>query len=225
MLHKRTVEKLVQLVEQRWDEHHLPLFYSQIPDLLMKAGVDIRVQLNGEKLSRGINAIGTEKIRIVTNPSDPKILALIPSHVKDSDKDMFSRHHAQTKEKINMRHPRYERIVWSAFITPLLNGERFLIFENGLHYEDQAIDATTPPGGFLVPNEYIRKPDENLPSYEVARRIEQWVKMHGIPRDSIVFAESIRRNLLEFGKFSELDVEDQMRIMIPLDIVMKVIQK
>ena len=225
MLHGLTVEKLVELVEKRWDEHRLPLFYSQIPESLRKIGIDIRGELNGEKLSRGISAIGDEKVRIVSNPNDEKILALIPSRVKDSEKDIFSRQIAQAKEKINIGHARYEKIVWSAFVSPLLSGKRFLIIENGLYFEDQGIDATTPPGGFLVPHEYIRKPDENLPGYEVARRIERWVKINEIPRDSIVFAEANRGSLLEFGKFSELDVEDQMRIMIPLDIVMKVIRK
>lgn len=125
---------------------------------------------------------------------------------------------------INKPNVRYNYIVWSAFSKPLTNDRRFILFSDVIRFSDISSDNDPPANGIEVPSKYIRgEGEDDLPDEEIANRIENWAGEKSIERTSIIGAYSPAGAIGKFGRLSELSTEDQKRILVPLDIVMKLI--
>lgn len=231
MLSIGTTEAIVELVQERWDHRSQALLLSQIPGLLRSKEVDIRSELGHVGLKDAIELLNDARIRLVSSPSDSKILGLVPADVVDDVESFF----APTKkadvgvcrsvggDPISGKSARFNPGVWAAFAKPLEAGVRYLILSDPIRFVDSENALEMTPNTIEVPTKQIRRQDEVLSDDEIGSRIAAWAWRNGIRQDILLVANGARN--IKFGELSRLPPEDLQRIMIPLDVVLKLIDE
>jgi hypothetical protein len=212
--------------EQRWSEGR-PLFFAQIPSLLKQSEVDLREVLRGRTLREALGVDGAQRFQVVSDPKRPKVWAIIPSTApKDISLDaLFSPTKApqdippSTPRSI----PRFKRSFWAAFIRALEPGTKRYISRDG--FEDVPENEPTPIDAIAIDTKDIRSLPQGarVDTDAVFSAIRSWAERTGAKLgDYLAVGTSQERPSLSL---ESIDPEDMKRIMVPLDVVIKLLQR
>ncbi len=230
MVFNNWVDAIAEAAERRFAEGK-PLFLAQIPPLLHKAGFDFGSLLAGRTLREAINIDGSEKLQLVRDPANPLAWAVVPkSAPSDLDlESLFLRSpRAGFTDVSASQYPRFKRWFWTAFLKALGPAENRWILPD--RFVDLP-DSTAPPDGAVrVESGDIVETAPNAPTNNAAihESIQKWATRTNTHLDSFTSASSesepkpVRKGFLAFDS---LGVDDLKRIMVPLDIVVKLLRR
>jgi hypothetical protein len=224
-------KEIVRSIRQHWDEN------NQTAMLLTSLGIQIRKSFpNAEALMPNglINFINTNNLaQVIKDPDNPGKTGAIPIdvHCPEDVKPLFT-----------ATRPRHSKAslsqdFWDAFHLPL-TGRRFVI-NSGAGFSVQDLSAGEPNAEkwHEIKQEDIA-PYDGSPLPELVRKkwekINGWVAKNGLTID--MFANRYKppprqpgeinlpiKPSSGLGLFSTLEQQDQARILIPLDIVNKIL--
>lgn len=222
-----TKNTLMEIVQQRWRESKAPVFYSQIPGLLKQRNIDYEGMLAGRALKEAILAAGIEELESIQSPLDTKVWALVPSDTGLSTEEIFESHQrASLKRSDSGKRLRFEREVWQAFTLPLSEHcSRYLVFSSPKVERKDLCDSEPPPDDCykkVEQEDIFPDPDERTFS-SVCESIERWAGRNKIDLSQLRYNSSKPVQSNAWLRFGALPVEDLSRIMIPGDIVKKLL--
>lgn len=221
---------IVGFTNERWASSEKAFLLASMGQAISHAGFDLKAALRGEKLAHFVAAQVSDDVRIISSPADDKVLGLVPvSAVLNADLagyfEQAPRLTSTAREWINF-HPR----LWAAFSRPLAqNMARVVDLEPQIHFEDiPASDASgrlTVDAVLIIPAGTMPRPERNS---KLQDNIRGWLKDKGIPSERVIghkaLPESADRSVLDF-LINELSESELRRIVIPMDIVAKLLQK
>ena len=219
-------EFISSLVLANWEERKAPYLLSaiglkarrQFPDFRPPKGDGIR------EFCRGISTV-----QIVTHPTIPQKIGLIPAtaQVPADVSALFEHHDAQQPATV------YEDHFWKAFIGQPLS-KRFVCLTNegGFNVVESGTKPDAPECFEITPTD-ITTAALDTPTADKAKitadRIDLWIKRNSLDRSVFekrrVREASRRHSNTALDRFIEtvriLQIEDQKRISIPFDLIVK----
>jgi hypothetical protein len=180
-----------------------------------------------------IEADAAGKLRLVNDPAHSPVWAVIPTSApKDIDLHalFLKSSEARALSASAPRPVRFRRWFWASFIKPLeLEHRRWILSER---FTDLPKPEEPPEEGsieVLAAEIALTDPDAIADEAKVTESIQKWAVRTGISLDRFrdrvnENAEKITRQARMALAFESLDPEDQKRIVIPLDIVMKLLR-
>ncbi len=208
-----------------------PLFLAQIPPLLKSRGFDIDKILQGRSLRELIAVEGVEKLRIVRDPKHELVWGVIPqSAPTDIDLDsLFAREQFTTTLPAGPTGPRFKKWFWTAFIKPIAPGDkRYLLADR---FNDIPESVTPPTGAMIVePTDVLNpEPAVAVEGHDVISLINNWAERNSAPLNEYYLGTAVphrsETNRKQFPELATLEVDDLKRIMVPMDIVLKLLRR
>jgi hypothetical protein len=201
--------------QTRWNNQRKLLLLSQIPSFLRSQGVEIDQVLAGRPLMLALRYDGADRLALVQNPFHSAVWAALPKAIADAadPQNLFTRKIEApiSSENNSPSRVRFKPWFWAAFIKALEPDHKRWLTPD--HFVDQP-HAEVPPD---IPNILM-----------ITNTIEKWAKSNGIElspfelRDSESSGRESKKTSLSF---ESLDQDDLRRIVIPLDIVFKLLKK
>ncbi|HMO08999.1 MAG TPA: hypothetical protein PKD10_15340 [Paracoccaceae bacterium] len=224
------VSAISSIVADYWVAEHRPLLLSQLPGRLRQHSVEyVREQLHpGKTLKLFIEENLSGQVRTVQHPTHHEVVGLVPAHVSDASTLLF-----KNSEEVSgslQQEPRYYKPIFSAFSKPLTKSKRALEIagsDSQFHELDQGDDV--PADWYEVEHEFVRKPGEAISDIEVGARLRRWAEEKKIPHASLI--EQVKKMRAKDSSaalarvFQAMSISDQQRIMIPLDVVIKIVSR
>lgn len=214
-------QRIIDLVQQSWDEHQTPLLLSRLG---AQDGGEIARLAKQEAFSLAgylRDRLG-EDVRVIQHSTKPVVVGAVPADVQGEPADFdawLERTHGQS---IGMP-PRFHPAFWAAFRVPLEESKRrYMSLVPPLRFID-AFPEERPEGDNYaeIEWEYI---DSDVEPSEVQQNVDDWLEANGLEPQPFLAANkpgggrSSSDDLL--GRLiSALSVEDQKRVSLPLDIV------
>ena len=226
------VDTLAKVAESRWIDKK-PLYLAEVPSLLREKSIDISDVRAGRSLRSAIATDATDRLRLVAHPDHSLVWAVIPSSAPENIdlRAIFSRVPSQRIDAEAPSQPlQYKRWFWAAFIKSLAPGMK----------------------RWILSDQFIDRPEFDYGHSDALEVTVQDIIQHeaGAPTDSAAVWGSIRAwatrtgtNLAEFEvrlteqparkvtyhkpslAFESLDEDDLKRILVPLDIIMKLLRR
>ena len=221
---------IMRQVERHWAYHANAL-------LLTTLGISIRNKFkDAEKLMpEGLKSFisSNSLAQIITHPTTPQKIGAVPLGVTLPDDP-------SSPLRINKKIPygvRFFRDFWETFHTPI-NGRRFVIFspqtERGYTIRDLLNDEPTGEAYEIRPGDLALDDGTPLVDRIAAKqeKIRRWLSRnnldpHRLEETPVVFRSSPSISTREYGVgiFHNLEQQDQARILIPLDILIKLLHR
>lgn len=227
------VDIVTKTTEERWNTDGKALLLSFIPSMLRAAGIEMRVALQGRSLKSAIEIEAKNAVRLVKNPKHPLVWGLVPKTVPESEDlgpafgfDISSQSAAA---------PRYKRWFWAAFVKELSPDNIRSITDDG--FFDVPTTESTSINGIVLTDEDIVGATANTPvdPVVVLQAIEKWAKKTGQSLEEYQGGISLSEQkqtpstrtpqISALINFELLDYTDLQRIMVPLDVVLKMVRR
>jgi hypothetical protein len=222
----RWLDIIAQAAEQRWSDGR-PLFFAQIPSLLQRAEVDLEEVLRGRTLKEAITVEGGQRFRLVNDPKRTNVWAVIPNTApEDTSLDaLFSPAIRPQDAPVSASRPmpRFKKSFWAAFIRALQPGRKRYVWRDG--FEDIPENDPAPAVGIPVdPDDIVSIPQgARVDTDAVYSAIRGWAQRTGAKLgDYLAGGAGRERHSLPLEL---LDPEDMKRIMMPLDVVLKLLRR
>lgn len=223
---------IIDLVQERWEKTQKALLLSDLGFALKKTFGDAR-----DVVPRGIKEYLREWpiVQKIEYPGISEKIGLIPNEVSIPD-DVTSLFFTKTGREPVEKRPIYKNEFWRAFITPI-EDRRYIIIDadetfivssekiaNDLNqaYEIKKSDLPSFPEGTSIP----------LKAEETYKSIAAWIARNNLGAEIFLkhsrpsIKRSAENRLLSLSEvFGDLSIEDQARINIPLDILLKLLSK
>lgn len=211
---------------QRWSEGR-PLFLAQIPPLLRRADVDLMDILRGRTLKEALAVEGPQRFRLVNDPRNSMVWAVIPiTASKDiSLEALFSPTKMPQEVPPSRAHsiPRFRKSFWAAFIRTLESGKKRYVSSDG--FDDVPENEPAPVEGITVEPDDIQSLSQGarVDTEAVYSSIQRWAERTGAKLgDYLISGSNQEQHSLSLGS---IDPEDMKRIMVPLDVVLKLLRR
>lgn len=225
---------IIDKVSQNWSSTRKAL-------LLSRMGYEARQQFTDlsdiipEGLKRFLVTI--QDIQIVTHPTIPQMVGAAP--VSERIDNPVSALTEGTGEQRVGRRPRFDQELWKAFYTTSPT-RRFVVLPDHDHDTVSVVESETEiENGYEILSSDLVTTTFDMPLLEkvsaVENKIRAWAQRNGVdvnklqessPARSIKQLEVDRIGVFsKFESFAKLDQLDQARIMIPLDIVIKLLER
>jgi hypothetical protein len=221
-----TKSAIVEIVHERWAQDRAPLLYSQVPGALKLRGIDYKEKLAGQPLRSAIEAAKFRDIVSLQSPADEKIWALAPANTGCTTEEIFFRYRASgEKTAPSARRRRFDRNVWLAFTTPLLEDHvRYISFSAGMpEMQDLPAQGERAPDLILVKREYIRPLPSERTFDDVARNIESWCAENKVELGRLLYVAPKVEKVDFWARLGALSDDDLSRVSIPADIIRKLL--
>ena len=222
----RWLDIIAQAAEKRWSEGR-PLFFAQIPLLLQRAEVDLKEVLRGRTLKEALAVDGSQRFQLVNDPKNPLTWAVIPHTApKDTSLDaLFSpaKRPEGAPPSASSSIPRFKKSFWAAFIRALEPGKKRYVWRDG--FEDVPANDPAPVGAIPVdPDDIVSiSQGTRVETDAVFSAIGGWAERTGAKLgDYLVGRPTQEPHSLSLGS---IDPEDMKRIMVPLDVVLKLLRR
>jgi hypothetical protein len=223
---KHWLDIVAEAAEERWSEGR-PFFFAQIPPLLRRADVNLKEVLRGRTLKEALAVEGQQRFRLVNDPRNPLAWAVIPFVAsKEVSLDaLFSptKRPQEAPQSPARSIPRFRKSFWAAFVRTLEPGKKRYISKDG--FDDIPDDEPARIDGIPVEPDDIQSPPQGAPvdTDAVYSAIRGWAERTGAKLgDYLISRSSQERHSLSFAS---IDPEDMKRIMVPLDVVLKLLQR
>jgi hypothetical protein len=207
-------------------------FSGTAPALLQEQGVQLNDVLKGRKLKEAIMEDAAEVVRLQPDPDRPLSWFIIPASVSPNESrspTLIERSKVPSHGAV----PKYKRPFWAAFIKRIPEGRRRYIYQNGLKFDDLPNSVHPPIGGYEVTDEYLVGSDmlsEDDYRGAVNAAIERWLGasklsstdfLDGAPEKPTKMSARGSESARFLGPLASLPDADLKRIVIPLDIILK----
>ena len=215
--------RIVQLVEEHWNEHKSPLLLSNLGNSDYGA-IGRQAKDRSGTLKAYLQAALSDRVKIVQHSSRFAVIGALPAGTELDDDvnvdDLFPAANAQDRHSP----ARYHRAIWTAFGLPLTKDKgRYVSADGPVRFVD--VTAGSAPEGFVqVDGELIDSADGDPKSIE--GRILEWVADNDLDisrfqiktqgRDPRIPSSDLLSQVLD-----ALELEDLQRISMPLDIVQR----
>lgn len=225
------VNYIADLVKEFWDRDQRAYQLTALGAVIASANSNY-IRIMGMKLRPFLEFGMRDQLHFIEYKANPLVQGVVPIEVDlpPNTDDLFRRRTKQQKAT-------FDRELWNAFAKPLFKGKRVVELHKSGN-ETISFDVTTftsdepiPDGALLIPAEHIVGPDlQPGPerTHKVYDNIETWLQANQL--DPSVFRPMLEyqagsRTPSQIGDiiraFGVIAKEDQQRICIPLDIVIK----
>ena len=227
------IEILEAEAQAKWDSGK-PLLGSQIPPILQSHGVDLSKALAGRPLLTALRFDAAETLGLVQHPLHAAVWAIVPRSVADSTdpQSIFSVKKAAVTPEVKppQNIQKFKPWFWSAFVKLLEPGKRRWLFD-GRFIDIEVTEPKPSQSAIEILATDIANPGAGVRADPMAvlNAIKTWASRHDL---SIVQYEAsdddiygVLRTQRTHLAFESLEIDDLKRIVIPLDIVMKLLRK
>lgn len=224
------IEVVAGATEARWATGK-PLFLAQIPGELRKHDIELSAILAGRSLREAISIDASHRLRLVQDPNNLLSWGVIPrSAPTGTNLDQLFRKPSQS-EKAASTQPRYKRWFFTAFIKPISPYHRRWISNDG--FDDLPKSDPAPPGAVEVERTAPIRTEPNVlvDNTVVHQAIRDWATGAGVNLE-VYYSTSVHpkhsaANLSSLFSlaFEALSDDDLKRVMIPLDIIVKLLRR
>jgi hypothetical protein len=217
--------QVVRLAAQAsYDNESVGILLSTVPSLLKKADIDVEAVVGGQQLLSFMLNNKDDTIQLLQNESSKGLWVVLPNSV--TVKAPTSQYFPSRKLEANSnRPPRYNPIVWKAFVQELdPNLKRWIRLSPHVNFEDSAaLEGNSET--WEIEREFVRSNNLFMSNAAVAHNIQTWAAKHQIPISQITVSdhrESSRKSydsesLLRF--LGALKPDERPRVLIPADIL------
>lgn len=221
-------EKIVELAAEHWNREGNALLLASLGQTLTKYGYNLRAELRGQKLVPFLQAELEDKVTVLTSPDDPLVYGIVPVG-QEKSRDLgalFSRTARVVPERIN-----FDKRVWVAFSRPIEpNHIRLVDFEPEIDFRDLPAESAKNQERPTIPAELIipvgTKPSA-VRNAEIQKNIRDWFAKHALDIELAKEKGGIDKRILDNSLLTALlvtlDKKDLERIVLPLDIVAKLL--
>jgi len=224
-------KEIVQLTNDYWSATGKAFLLASLGQQLTKRGYDLRTDLRGQKLVPFLQTQLVDQLVVLTSPIDPLVRGVVPKG-KETEKDihaLFIRNVQEESARINL-----DRRIWIAFSRPVTpNHVRVVEIEPEIVFTDVPTEAASQTDKLVIPSELVippgSKPSE-IRNAELQKNIRGWLEKHGVD-----ISKATAKPTIEITRPSDssvlgsllaaLDKKDLERVVIPLDIVAKLLAK
>ena len=208
------------LVDEYWLKYQKALHLSTLGAALQKQ-FDLNKETNGTKLSDYIRVALKDSIRLIQNPADRLVWALLPTSaaVPSSDKTAaLFEIPAEAATPTGM----VDKKLWAAFSVPLTAGNRrWVHFEPTVGFVDLQEQVSAGPNQYEVPRNLIIPAGDTAPidrSAQLSRNIKQWVTQNSIVANITRERKLSGKNLLDLV-VNSLSAEQLSQTTMRLDVI------
>ena len=215
-------QRIVSLVQQSWEEHQMPLLLSRLG---AQDGGEIARLAKQEAFSLAgyLRDRLTDGVRVIQHSTKPVVVGAVPAEVEGGPSDFdawLERTHGQS---VGIP-PRFHPAFWAAFRVPLdENKHRYMGLVPPLRFVD-SYPEDRPEGERYaeIEWEYI---DSDLEPSEVQQNVDDWLEANGLEAAPFLAtnrptARASSEDMLS-RLLAALDLDEQKRLAMPLDIVAK----
>lgn len=215
--------RIVRLVREWWDEHHIPLLLSRLGG---ECNGDIAREAKEQVGSLGayLRQRLADHVRVVQHSTKPPLIGAIPADVDTSGSGNLDMLLDQTRGHSVQTVRRFHPAFWAGFRKPLHeSSRRYMNIQAPIHFRDVFHDDQ--PAGFIeIQPQYVVGPDAE--AAEVQQKVEAWLADNELEPTSFLMtgtAESAQlpTNDLLGRLLLALEPDDLKRLSMPLDIVIK----
>lgn len=219
------IDVLSQAAASQYQEGRA-LLLAQVPRILAQGGVgNLRLIQGGRSLRETIATDAFDKLRLIVNPDDKLVWGVVPksAHLPDDLRPYFDR----KVSKISTA-PRYKRWFWTAFIKQVPEGHKRYLFPHT--FIDIPETEPSPGGAWPLDKTDILESSLTEPvSYDaVHEAIGKWAARTGADLTQYQITPAQKTSNVtaptQLHRLFELDDNDLKRVMIPLDIVVKLLR-
>lgn len=217
--------RIVELVQDCWNEHHMPLLLSRLGSH-DRGEIARIVKQHSSNLRWYLRNQLADDLQVVQHSTKPQLVGVLPRHVDvDADDDGDSLLEKTIDESV-VPGPRYHPAFWAAFRKPLdKSRNRYMSIRSPIQFQDSP-SAERPDGFIQITSEYVAGPHAEHAT--VQQRVQEWLADNklqpsvflstGASADPEQPADLLDRLL------HALDPSDLERITMPLDVVRKLRQ-
>jgi hypothetical protein len=228
------IEAVKDASKDHWAATGKALLLAHVPSQLRLRGIEAQSFLGGRKLKEALEQDGIGTIRLVRDPNDELVWGVLPAEVTaDVNSDLFP--HKASAGTPHDEIPQFARGFWSAFVKPLESDKRRFLRADG-NFDNLPNDQMPPADGIEISDKYIRpSPGLGEDMHEaVMESITKWAEAHQV--DVSQYRRQIgdrERTQPErptgptglFAGFDGLPDSDLQRVLVPMDIVRKLLIK
>jgi len=233
---RMTVADWIALLEHeaktRWDNGKL-LLLSQIPPVLRENGIDVHETLAGRPLLTALKLEGAGHIALVQHPIHSAVWAALPKNVADANdaRTIFPLPTTPNIAVFTEDTQKFQPWFWAAFVKVLEPGRRRWLLANSF-VDHEAAAPQLAENAYEVTRADIVNPGPSMPVDRVAvlKSIEAWAVRNRLELSRFELSHGNHRSQ-EIARakihlpFDSLDSDDLKRIVVPLDIVMKLLRR
>jgi hypothetical protein len=216
-----------EIAAARWKEKR-PLLLAQLPGALKEKNIDPAEVIQGRRLKNALEIDGHGRIRVFQNPDKPLEWAVLPASIEDNP--FSSVEPAPSDSEPNVE--RLPRPFWSAFLVPLVEGSRRYLFPHRkFHFQDLKEGDPHPVNSIEVERTYLpafTEPYHPSPA-TISAGIRRWANAHDFNLEPLYLSSQPQPPPKTDHQLADvlqaLAPEDLARIMVPIDIVLKMMKK
>jgi hypothetical protein len=212
------------LVSENWSAHKSALLLSALPRLLETRDVRVAAWLNGRKLAQAIEEDLPDAVHLLRNEANMIELGLIPRDIKFElpASRYFRKKNGETS---------IPSALWRAFTAPLPDEFRRFVTLEPTKFLDVLDSSNLRPPIYEVPRELIVG-GSGESRVLVTQNIQSWLQANGLTLEALRSRKSAPQaqpsrdaaQIRALGEaLAELDDNDAARILVPLDLVRKLL--
>jgi hypothetical protein len=220
------VDLVVQEARQRLANGRA-LLLAQIPAVLRKHGLNLEEILANRTLRTALHIDGNEKLLMIQDPDNRLVWGVVPKSdpLPNDIRPLFNR---SQQDRVPIP-PRFRRAFWTAFIKPIPADHKRYILTQGSHFSDIPNSQPPPLDAIEVKPEDVVQPDllsSALKDDAILAAVRRWTAREGLTLSDFYSTQSLSSPRADtrspaFPAFHSLDQDDLKRIMVPMDIVVK----
>lgn len=230
------IKELAEEVDHTWSASGMALLLAKVPVRLQERSIDLQDRLGARRL-KSVLEEHRDRFRLVRDPDNELVWGVLPSHVSAAPTpELFRTRKATDREarELGKPVPQFMRGFWTAFVKRIPEGrERYLDISSTPYFEDVPKGQFAPPHLVRVDDIYIlsegdllsEAPDPEL----VYKKIQDWCKQYGVDERRFYvrsYRDGSKASKADFAeRLSQLSDKDLSRIMVPGDIVLKLLKE
>lgn len=187
----------------------------------------MRMIQGGRTLRETIATEASQQVELVRNPNAELVWGVVPKSAElPEDLSLLFKRTAV----VGPQSPRYQRWFWTAFIKPIRPHCKRYISDGA--FADIPELEREPAGAIpVLESDIVDSPSEVPDDYaRVQKSILKWAARTGISVERFYLgatAQRVESRAASFPseKFAALDIDDLKRIMVPLDVVLKLMRR
>lgn len=213
--------RIVELVQQHWQEHQTPLLLSRLGSA-DQGEVGRLARALSPNLAEFLRGQVADRVRVVGGSDNPTVMAAIPTGISRSIgvDELLKRRQERDTTKPQRFHPAF----WAAFRVPLNDTDRrYVSTRMPIRFHDSSLDEPTGSGFVEIDRQYIA--DSDADTVGVQELITAWSDANGLDLRTFLSNKKtsfeLPANDLLGHLIVALEPEDLRRMSIPLDVVSK----
>jgi len=207
------------------------LYLAQVPGVLRPHGVNIREITGDRKLIELLRSEASDVLTVSQDQAGEGGWYLVPRDAERYEPYAGPEPLAQRERASDGSTPQFLRPFWTAFIKRIPPGHRRFVSLDGSRFTDVPETEQPPSGSSDVLLEELADAESVDDPATIHAAVERWIKKRGLNREQfLVKSDRPKRHSYDSPRhqwvlaLETLSERDAGRIMIPLDIVLKLLK-